>query len=255
MPEITFDHRSKKLPQQDPSLKEETYFLEGPRSRVREFFFLLKILVEFIMGFRVFHFVPPCIAVFGSARVLPASKYYEEARKIGAGIAWLGFTVMTGGGPGIMEAASRGARENNGMAVGCNIRLPKEQQPNRWLNKHFNCRFFFVRKVLMFKYSYGFVIMPGGIGTLDEFFEALTLIQTKKILDFPVVLMGKDYWNPVSEMLTIMLSEKMVDAGDLDLIMITDDTEEALGHLKKFARQKYNAKRKKIFRKFLVLGE
>lgn len=239
----------------EAAFTEERYFLEGPRSRIREFIFLLKIIWEFVRGFRVFHFVPPCIAVFGSARVQPASEFYENAEKIGAGIAGLGFAVMTGGGPGIMEAVSRGARENGGRAVGCNIRLPKEQQPNPWLNTHFNCRFFFVRKVLMFKYSYGFVIMPGGIGTLDEFFEALTLIQTQKILDFPVVLMGRAYWEPVSEMLTTMLSERMIDAGDLNLILITDDANEALAHLQKFAVLKYNTKRKKIYRKFVVLGE
>lgn len=239
----------------EAQFKEERYFLEGPRSRIREFVFLLKIIWEFIKGFRVFHFVPPCIAVFGSARVLPASPFYEDARKMGAGIAGLGFAVMTGGGPGIMEAASRGARENGGKAVGCNIRLPKEQQPNPWLDTYFISRFFFVRKVLMFKYSYGFIIMSGGIGTLDEFFEALTLIQTKKILDFPVVLMGRSYWAPVSEMLTTMLREKMIDTGDLSLILITDDTEEALAHLQKFAVLKYNIKRKKIYRKFIALGE
>ncbi len=239
----------------EAQFKEERYFLEGPRSRIREFIFLLKIAWEFIRGFRVFHFVPPCIAVFGSARVQPLSPHYEDARKMGSGIASLGFAVMTGGGPGIMEGASRGARENGGTAVGCNIRLPKEQRPNPWLNVHFNCRFFFVRKVLMFKYSYGFVIMPGGIGTLDEFFEALTLIQTRKILDFPVVLMGKSYWEPVSHMLVNMLAEKMIDPEDLRLILVTDSTEEALAHLEKFSVLKYNAKRKKIYRKFIVLGE
>lgn len=243
------------LSTREAQFKEERYFLEGPRSRIREFIFLLKIIMEFIRGFRVFHFTPPCIAVFGSARVQPATKFYEDARKMGAGIAGLGLAVMTGGGPGIMEAASRGARENDGIAVGCNIRLPKEQQPNRWLNTHFNCRFFFVRKVLMFKYSYGFVIMPGGIGTLDEFFEALTLIQTKKILDFPVVLMGQEYWGPVSEMLTTMLGERMIDKEDLNLILVTDDIEEALDHLRKFALLKYNTKRRRIYRKFFVLGE
>lgn len=251
----TLNNASAGLSAREAQFKEERYFLEGPRSRMREFVFLLKIIWEFIRGFRVFHFVPPCIAVFGSARVQPDSPFYEDARKIGAGIAGLGFTVMTGGGPGIMEAASRGAHENGGKAVGCNIRLPKEQQPNPWLDTYFTSRFFFVRKVLMFKYSYGFVIMPGGIGTLDEFFEALTLIQTKKILDFPVVLIGSTYWEPVSEMLTTMLSERMIDMGDLNLILITDDTEEALAHLQKFAMLKYNTKRRKIYRKFVVLGE
>ncbi|MFD2886241.1 LOG family protein [Chitinophaga cymbidii] len=242
-------------PREEAPLREEKYFLEGPRSRVREFFFLLKVMGEFIRGFRVFHFAPPCIAVFGSARVRPGSKFYESAREMGRGIANLGFAVMTGGGPGIMEAASRGAFEGGGKAVGCNIRLPREQQPNPWMDTYFNCRFFFVRKVLMFKYSYGFVIMPGGIGTLDEFYEAFTLIQTQKIPDFPIVLMGKTYWEPVSDMLTVMLSEHMISPEDLQYILITDDTGEALKHLEKFAALKYRAKRKKIYRKFIFLGE
>lgn len=239
----------------EAALKEERYFLEGPRSRLRELFFLLKIVWEFIRGFRVFHFVSPCIAVFGSARVKEDTNHYEAAREMGAGIAKLGFAVMTGGGPGIMEAASRGAREAGGEAIGCNILLPHEQRPNAWLNKHFNSRYFFVRKVLMFKYSYGFVIMPGGIGTLDEFFEALTLIQTQKILDFPIVLMGRAYWTPISQMLAVMMQESMISPQDLNYILITDDPSEACVHLEKLALQKYKAKREKIFRKFIFLGE
>jgi uncharacterized protein (TIGR00730 family) len=182
---------------------EEKYFLEGPRSRAREFFFSIRVLWEFIRGFRVLHFVGPCIAVFGSARVKPGTKYYDQAREMGAGICGSGFTVMTGGGPGIMEAANRGARESGGRSVGCNIKLPKEQAPNVYLDRYFSSRYFFIRKVLMFKYSYGFVIMPGGIGTMDEFFEALTLIQTHKIHDFPVVLMNKSYWEPVMPLFSI----------------------------------------------------
>ncbi len=174
---------------------------------------------------------------------------------MGAGIAQLGFAVMTGGGPGIMEAASRGAREAGGIALGCNIRLPMEQRPNAFLNKYFTSRFFFVRKVLMFKYSYGYVIMPGGIGTLDELFEALTLIQTKKVLDFPVVLFGSRYWEPINSMLDRMLEEKMIAETDLKLFLITDDIEEALAHLRQTALLKYHAKRTKIFKKFIFLGE
>ncbi|GAA0550586.1 LOG family protein [Chitinophaga japonensis] len=234
---------------------EEQYFLEGPRSRARELYFSLRVLWEFIRGFRVFHFPGPCIAVFGSARVKPGSPYYETAREMGAGIAQLGFTVMTGGGPGIMEAANRGAMESGGGSVGCNIRLPKEQAPNPYLDLYFTCRYFFVRKVLMFKYAYGFVIMPGGIGTMDEFFEALTLIQTHKILNFPVVLMDKSYWEPVMPLFHKMLNEYMVDPGDLKYMLFTDSTEEALAHIRQFAVEKYRTKRRHIFRKLLLLGE
>lgn len=235
--------------------QEEKYFLEGPRSRAREFFFVVNILLEFIRGFRVLHFVGPCIAIFGSARAQPGSPYYESARKMGAGVSKLGFTVMTGGGPGIMEAANRGAKENGGRSVGCNILLPKEQHPNVWLDRYFSCRYFFVRKVLMFKYSYGFVIMPGGIGTLDEFFEALTLIQTRKILNFPVVLMNKSFWEPIMPLFHKMLEEYMIEPEDLKYILFTDSHEEALSHIQQFAITSYRIKRKKMFRKFLLLGE
>ncbi len=240
----------RKLPE-----NEEKYFLEGPRSRAHELFFVISVLWEFIRGFRVFHFVGPCIAVFGSARVKAGSAYYEMARKMGAEITGLGFGVMTGGGPGIMEAANRGAYEAGGRSVGCNIRLPREQLPNAWLDRHFDCRYFFVRKVLMFKYSYGFVIMPGGIGTMDEFFEALTLIQTHKILNFPVVLMNKDYWEPVMDLFHKMLDEYMIAPEDLRYTLITDSQEEAIEHLRKFAISKYHARRRRIFRRFFLLGE
>ncbi|MGE7774990.1 TIGR00730 family Rossman fold protein [Chitinophaga sp. NPDC101104] len=239
----------------EADIRKERYWLEGPRSRIRELFFLLDILWEFVRGFRIFHFSPPCIAVFGSARVAPGTLHYDAAVKMGTGIAGLGFAVMTGGGPGIMEAASRGAREGGGVALGCNIQLPMEQKANPYLNKYFTSRYFFVRKVLMFKYSYGYVIMPGGIGTLDELFEALTLIQTKKILDFPVVLFGSHYWEPVKTMLDRMLEERMIAPADLELFLVTDEIPEAIAHLQQTALLKYQAKRKKIFRKFIVLGE
>ena len=233
----------------------EKIFLEGPRSRLSELWFSLKVLKEFIRGFRILHFVGPCVAVFGSARVPEDSEHYDNARKIGSGLASLGFTVITGGGPGIMEAANRGAKENGGYSVGCNIQLPREQQPNPYMNKWFVCRYFFVRKVLMFKYSNAFVIMPGGIGTLDEFFEALTLIQTHKILDFPIVIFGKAYWEPLMPLFHKMLEERMIDAPDLEYVLFTDVLEEALEHIKNVAIEKYQQRRKTEFRKFVLFGE
>lgn len=233
----------------------ERIFLEGPRSRLKELIFAIKVLFEFISGFRALHFLGPCVAVFGSARIKPTSPYYESARQIGRGLAQLGFSTITGGGPGIMEAANRGAREGKGPSVGCNIRLPKEQQPNLYLDKWFICRYFFVRKVLMFKYSDAFIIMPGGIGTLDEFFEALTLIQTKKILDFPIVLFGKDFWQPLTPLFHTMIKEGTIAPEDLNLVLITDSIEETLAHIKIIALKKYTEKRKQSFRRLRILGE
>jgi uncharacterized protein (TIGR00730 family) len=235
--------------------REEKYFMEGPRSRAKEFSFAVKVLIEFIRGFRVLHFAGPCIAVFGSARVLPGSDYYETARKTGVGIAKLGFTVMTGGGPGIMEAANRGAKEAGGKSVGCNISLPREQAANKYLDLQFNCKYFFVRKVLMFKYSYGFVILPGGIGTLDEFSEALTLIQTHKILNFPLVLLNRSYWEPLMPLFHKMIESYMIEPADLKYILLTDSVEEAMEHLQKYAVDQYHVKRRKEFRRFALLGE
>jgi len=171
----------------------ERYFLEGPHSRRSELLFSIRVFREFIRGFRALHFVGPCVTVFGSARFTEDHPYYAIARSVGRELAKTGFTVMTGGGPGIMEAANRGAREEHGLSVGCNIRLPKEQKPNRYLNTWVTFDHFFVRKVLLFKYSYAFVILPGGFGTADEMFEALTLIQTAKISHFPVIILGKEY--------------------------------------------------------------
>src|SRR6476661_3661458 len=178
-------------------LEEERSLLEGPRSRTAEFFRLLRILREFIRGFRALHFVGPCVSVFGSARFQENHRYYRMAQDAGAVIARLGFTTMTGGGPGIMEAANRGAKEAGGMSIGCNIILPKEQQPNRYLDHVVTFRYFFIRKLMLVKYSQAFVILPGGFGTLDEAFEAATLIQTAKIFDFPVVFAGIEYWQPL----------------------------------------------------------
>src|SRR5881275_691893 len=159
-----------------PPQRADEIFLEGPRSRFDELVTLLRVLLDFLRGFRVLHFVGPCVTVFGSARIKEGHPSYELARKMGAAIAQLGFTVMTGGGPGIMEAANRGAKDVNGMSIGCNIRLPHEQQPNAYLDRFITLDRFYVRKVLLVKYSYAFVVLPGGYGTLDELFEVVTLI-------------------------------------------------------------------------------
>ena len=234
---------------------DEKYFLEGPRSRAKELFFSFKVLMEFIRGFRIFHFTGPCIAVFGTARAKPGSEYYEMARQTGAGIAKIGFTVMTGGGPGVMEAANRGAKEAGGSSVGCNIILPHEQEPNHWLDKQFNFKYFFVRQMLIFTSYYGFVILPGGIGTLDAFSEALTLIQTHKILNFPVILMNSSYWLPLMPMFHKMIEAYTIDPDVLKYLLLTDSIEEALAHLQQYAVAQVRIKRKKEFRRFFLLAE
>jgi uncharacterized protein (TIGR00730 family) len=165
--------------------------LAGPHSRLKELWLLLRALRDFIAGFRTLHFAGPCVTVFGSARYTASHPHYAVARDVGRSLAELGFTVMTGGGPGLMEAANRGAREANGRSVGCNIRLPREQGANEYLDRVVTCHYFFVRKVLLFKYSCAFVGLPGGLGTLDELFEALTLVQTGKIRSFPIVLAAR----------------------------------------------------------------
>src|SRR5579872_65967 len=172
-------------------------YLEGPRSRTYELGFAWKIFREFIKGFRTLHFVGPCITVFGSARFKEDHPYYQSAREMGRQIAAMGFTTMTGGGPGTMEAANRGAFESGGMSVGCNIKLPYEQKPNPYVQTSLTFEHFFVRKVMLVKYSYAFVIMPGGFGTMDEFFETVTLVQTKILVQFPLVLLGKEYYQPL----------------------------------------------------------
>src|SRR5215217_6744081 len=172
----------------------EQIYLEGPKNRRYELRFAWKVFTQFIKAFRTLHYVGPCITVFGSARFKEDNIYYQQAREFGKRIAEAGFTTVTGGGPGIMEAANRGAYENGGMSVGCNIRLPFEQVGNKYVHKSYTFEHFFVRKTLLIKYSYAFIILPGGFGTMDEFFETLTLIQTKTLTTFPMVLIGKQYY-------------------------------------------------------------
>jgi uncharacterized protein (TIGR00730 family) len=175
----------------------ESVYLDGPKPRVNEFLYTIDICMQFIRGFRTLHFVGPCITVFGSARFKEDHPYYAIAREFGKRIAELGFTTMTGGGPGTMEGANRGAFENGGISVGCNIKLPHEQYPNPYMQKWITFDYFFVRKVLLIKYSYAFIILPGGFGTMDELFNTITLIQTKSLSDFPIVLFGKEYYQPL----------------------------------------------------------
>ncbi len=231
-------------------------FLEGPHSRLDEFVTLLRVVRDFLRGFRVLHFVGPCVTVFGSARVQPASPHYELARQMGAAIARLGFTVMTGGGPGIMEAANRGAKEIGGRSVGCSVELPNEQKPNNYLDRCVTMHYFFVRKALLIKYSYAFVVMPGGAGTLDELFEALTLIQTKKIRNFPIVIMGQGYWKELIDFIKKMAEFGMISAADVSLVYATDSVEEAINHIRRNAIEPFGLKLGTRMRRHLPwLGE
>jgi len=226
-----------------PSKPDDEIFLEGPRSRFEEFFTLLKVMRDFLRGFRTLHFVGPCVTVFGSARIKAGDPHYELTRKMGAAIARLGFTVITGGGPGIMEAANRGAKEAGGRSVGCTIELPSEQPTNAYLDRCVRMHYFFARKTLLVKYSYAFVVMPGGAGTLDELFEALTLIQTGKIKHFLIVIMGTDYWKELLHFIERMAQRGMIAATDLSLIYATDSVNEAIAHIRAKAIEPFGLKR------------
>lgn len=222
---------------------EEREFLEGPHSRLDEFIFTMKILIEFIRGLRKFHFLGPCATVFGSARFSEQHPYYQLAQHIGGELAKLGLTVMTGGGPGIMEAANRGAKEAGGKSVGCNIVLPAEQQLNKYLDQWVKIDYFFVRKVLLTKYSYVFIVMPGGYGTLDEFFESLTLIQTDKIRHFPVILFGKEHHEKLYEHLQLMVKVGTITDDNLKLFLFTNSVPEAISFLKEKAINHFHLKK------------
>lgn len=217
---------------QSPPGDAERLFLEGPRSRLLEFSRLVRISAELLRGLRKLHFVGPCVTVFGSARFPEHHPYYVMAREVSRQLSLRGFTIMTGGGPGIMEAANRGARDAGGPSIGCNIQLPMEQEPNPYLDRFIEFRYFFVRKMMLVKYSVAFVTMPGGFGTLDEIFETLVLMQTGKIQSFPIVVMGRSYWEPMIEFfLERMTREKTIDEADLKLLHLTDDPEDAADHI------------------------
>jgi len=225
---------------------EERVFLQGPHSRLRELWFLIRVMWGFLYGFRKLHFVGPLVTVFGSARTKEDNPNYQNAVKVGRELVNMGFGVMTGGGPGIMEAANRGAKNAGGTSIGCNIILPFEQKPNPYLDVMINFNYFFVRKVMLLKYSYAFVVMPGGAGTMDELFEVITLIQTKKIFNFPVVLIGKEYFYELMDFLELMVKEGTISPEDIDLFYVTDSVEEAMEYIKVNIVDKYGVISKKV---------
>ena len=234
--------------------KDESAFVQGPLSRFRELLFVFKVLLSFIKAFRKMHFIGPCVTVFGSARFGPEMDHYQDAERIGAAMAKLGFTVMTGGGPGIMEAANKGAYEAGGYSVGCNIVLPLEQKPNQYLHKWIYIPYFFVRKVILMKYSFAFIVMPGGIGTLDELFEALTLIQNKMIAGFPVVIFDTEYHKDLCEHIDMMAQHESISPKDMELLFVTDSVDDLVAHIKKHAIKKFGLK-KEVYKAKWWFGE
>lgn len=198
---------------------------------------LFRIIGEFVEGFDVLPQYLPAVTVYGSAQHQEGTPYYEMARKLGEALAEAGFTVITGGGPGLMESANRGAFESGGRTIGLNIELPIDQKPNPFLTRGLSFRYFFVRKVMLVKYATAFILLPGGFGTLDEFFETLTLIQTRKIKPFPVVLLGKVFWQGlVTWMQERMLAEALISPEDLELFHVTDDIADAVAHVQRYRK-------------------
>lgn len=196
---------------------------------------MFRIMAEFVDAIQTMSKICNAVTIFGSARVKPEDEYYQKAEKLSFLLAQNGFNVITGGGPGIMEAANKGAAEGGGQSVGMNIHLPFEQKPNSFANVHIEYKYFFIRKVIFVKYAVAYVILPGGFGTMDELFEALTLIQTRRIRSFPVILMGSDYWKGLLDWLKdTMLADKMISPADLELIQVIDSPEEAVKHIKKY---------------------
>ena len=218
----------------------ERRFLQGPRPRGIELGEALRIFWQCMRGFRALHFVGPCVTVFGSARFREGHPYYELTREVGRRLAEVGFTVMTGGGPGLMEAANRGAKEAGGYSVGSNIELPSEQKPNLYLDRWIEFPYFFVRKMMLLKYSYAFLAMPGGLGTLDEIFETAVLVQTGKMKDFPLVLIDKTYWGPMMTfMRDTLLAHGTVDAADVTRSVLTDSPREAVELIRESAMKQF----------------
>jgi uncharacterized protein (TIGR00730 family) len=234
----------------------ETKLLHGASTRSSELWRAVRIFFEFIRGFRALHFEGPCVTVFGSARFGEGDPYYDLARRTAASLARAGFTIMTGGGPGIMEAANRGAKDVGGRSIGCNITLPVEQEHNAYLDRWIEFRHFFVRKVMLVKYSYAFVALPGGFGTIDEIFETAVLIQTSKIRNFPLVLMGEDYWAPLVQFLrTRLLGSCAIDPIDLERVVVTDSVERVAELVRERAIRQYGLGVGPRSRRSWLLGE
>jgi uncharacterized protein (TIGR00730 family) len=207
----------------------EKAFLSGKRNREADLESAVTFFLEFLRGFESFDFAAPCVTVFGSARFAEGHPHYELARSVGNTLGKAGYAVLTGGGPGIMEAANRGAKEAGALSLGCNITLPKEQKPNPYLDSFIEFEHFFVRKVMLVKYSCAFIIMPGGFGTMDEAFEVLTLVQTKKLEQFPMIVMGGNFWDHLRTFLReTLVDEGTIDASDIELVQRADTPEQAV---------------------------
>ena len=215
-------------------LMEEKQYLVDALS-VNESWRMFRIMAEFVEAIEELSDIGRAVTIFGSARTTPANKYYQKTEHLARLLAQQGFSVITGGGPGVMEAANKGASEAGGTSVGMNIRLPFEQTPNEFANVKLYHKYFFIRKVMFVKFAVAYVIVPGGFGTLDELFEALTLIQTKRIKSFPVILMGSDYWKGLLDWLKdAMLGQGMISREDMDLFRVLDEPEEIVDYIKKF---------------------
>jgi uncharacterized protein (TIGR00730 family) len=241
----------------EKEIKGEIKFLEGPQSRWKDFKYSVSVFFEFIKGFRALHFVGPCVTVFGSARFKEDHPYYTQARQLSAEIAKLGFTIMTGGGPGIMEAANRGAKDVGGKSVGCNIILLHEQHRNPYLDKWVDIKYFFLRKTLLIKYSYAFIVMPGGFGTLDEFYEAVTLVQTEKIRMFPIIIFDKEFYAKILDHNAQMLQAGTISRNDANLYFVTDSIPDTINYIKEKSIVAFGLKYmrpKKPFRGFFEEG-
>jgi uncharacterized protein (TIGR00730 family) len=214
-------------------MKEKQYLVDA--LSIEESWRMFRIMAEFVEAIEELSQLGFAVSIFGSARVTPQDEYYKKTVDLARRLAEKGFAVITGGGPGIMEAANRGAAEGGGKSVGMNIKLPFEQKPNPYSNVNIDYKYFFIRKVMFVKYAMAYVILPGGFGTMDEFFEALTLIQTRRIKPFPVILMGRDYWSGLMEwMKSAMVREGKILQEDLDLIQVIDDPEQVVKHIQKF---------------------
>jgi uncharacterized protein (TIGR00730 family) len=233
----------------------EGSLLSGADSRLRNLATIFHVGMDLLRGFRALHFAGPCVTIFGSARTKPGTRYYELARQMGEASARLGFTVVTGGGPGIMQAGNQGAFEAGGRSIGVNIDLPFEQHLNPYVHGSVTMRYFFTRKVVLVKYSYAFIVMPGGAGTMDEMFETMTLIQTGKLKGFPIVLMGKDFWQPLMDFVYQMAEAGTISPDDPEMIFFTDDVEEAAAHLQRHAVRQFGLRRKKTPAPIAILGE
>jgi hypothetical protein len=214
-------------------MEEKQYLIDS--FTIEESWRIFRIMAEFVDSIDSLSKIRNAVSIFGSARLKPEDKYYQIAESLGRILAQNGFSVITGGGPGIMEAANKGAAEAGGKSVGMNIRLPLEQKPNPYANLQIDYKYFFIRKVMFVKYALAYIVLPGGYGTMDEFFEALTLIQTKRVKSFPVILMGSEYWQGLMDWLkNSMVRNGMILPFDYEMIQVIDDPEEAVRHIKKY---------------------